>query len=30
VKDARRRAAESGGAGEPEVARYEVILDTMA
>lgn len=30
VKDARSRAAESGGAGEPQVERYEVILDTMA
>ena len=30
VKDARRRAAESGGAGEPQVERFEVILDTMA
>jgi heme-degrading monooxygenase HmoA len=30
VKDARRRAAETGGAGEPQVERFEVILDTMA
>ena len=30
VKDARSRAAASGGAGEPQVERYEVILDTMA
>jgi heme-degrading monooxygenase HmoA len=30
VKDARRRAAESGGAGGPQVERFEVILDTMA
>jgi heme-degrading monooxygenase HmoA len=30
VKDARRRAAESGAAGEPQVERFEVILDTMA
>jgi heme-degrading monooxygenase HmoA len=30
VKDARSRAAESGGAGEPQVERFEVILDTMA
>ena len=30
VKDARRRAAESGSAGEPQVERFEVILDTMA
>jgi heme-degrading monooxygenase HmoA len=29
VKDARRRAAETGGAGEPQVERFEVILDTM-
>jgi heme-degrading monooxygenase HmoA len=30
VKGARRRAAESGDAGEPQVERFEVILDTMA
>ena len=30
VKGARRRAAETGRAGEPQVARFEVILDTMA
>ena len=30
VKDARQRAAERGGAGEPRVERFEVILDTMA
>ena len=30
VKDARRRAAEGGGGGEPQVERFEVILDTMA
>jgi len=30
VKDARRRAAETGGAPEPQVERYEVVLDTMA
>ena len=30
VKDARRRAAESGAGGEPQVERFEVILDTMA
>jgi heme-degrading monooxygenase HmoA len=30
VQDARRRAAETGGAGEPQVERFEVILDTMA
>jgi heme-degrading monooxygenase HmoA len=29
VKDARERAAETGGAGEPRVERFEVILDTM-
>jgi heme-degrading monooxygenase HmoA len=30
VQDARTRAAETGGAGEPQVERFEVILDTMA
>jgi heme-degrading monooxygenase HmoA len=30
VKDARQRAAERGGGGEPQVERFEVILDTMA
>ncbi len=30
VEGARRRAAESGAAGEPQVERFEVILDTMA
>ena len=30
VKDARRRAAERGGAGDPQVERFEVVLDTMA
>jgi heme-degrading monooxygenase HmoA len=30
VSGARSRAAESGGAGEPQVERFEVILDTMA
>jgi heme-degrading monooxygenase HmoA len=30
VKDARQRAAETGGAGAPHVERFEVILDTMA
>jgi heme-degrading monooxygenase HmoA len=30
VKGARQRAAERGGAGEPQVERLEVILDTMA
>lgn len=30
VKDARSRAAEQGGAGEPQVERYEVLFDTMA
>ena len=31
VKDARSRAAETGGASaEPQVERYEVVLDTMA
>ena len=29
VKDARRRAAETGRAGEPEVEHYEVLLSTM-
>jgi heme-degrading monooxygenase HmoA len=29
VKDARQRAVETGGAGEPHVERFEVILDTM-
>ena len=30
VKDARKRAAEAGGAsGEPNVYRFEVALDTM-
>ncbi len=31
VKDARAKAAETGGASsEPQVERYEVVLDTMA
>ena len=30
VKGARQRAAEGGGGGEPQVERFEVILDTMA
>jgi heme-degrading monooxygenase HmoA len=30
VKDARQRAADTGGAGEPQVERFEVLLDTMA
>jgi heme-degrading monooxygenase HmoA len=30
VKDARRRAAETGGSGDPQIERFEVILDTMA
>ena len=30
VKGARQRAAETGRAGEPQVERFEVILDTMA
>lgn len=30
VQGARQRAAETGGAGEPQVERFEVILDTMA
>jgi heme-degrading monooxygenase HmoA len=30
VKDARSRAAESGGASTPQVERYEVLFDTMA
>ena len=31
VKDARARAAETGGAsGEPQVVRFEVVIDTMA
>jgi len=30
VKGARQRAAETGGAGEPQVERFEVLLDTMA
>jgi len=29
VKDARQRAADTGGAGEPQVERFEVIFDTM-
>jgi heme-degrading monooxygenase HmoA len=30
VKDSRRRAAEAGGAsGEPEVERFEVLIDTF-
>ena len=30
VKGARQRAADTGGAGEPQVERFEVLLDTMA
>jgi heme-degrading monooxygenase HmoA len=31
VKDARQRAADAGGAsGDPQVERFEVVLDTMA
>ena len=30
VKGARQRAAETGRAGEPQIERFEVILDTMA
>ena len=30
VTDSRRRAAETGGGGEPQVERFEVIIDTMA
>ena len=30
VKDARQRAADTGGAGEPQVERFEVVFDTMA
>jgi heme-degrading monooxygenase HmoA len=30
VKEARQRAADTGGAGEPQVERFEVLLDTMA
>jgi heme-degrading monooxygenase HmoA len=30
VQGARQRAAETGGAGEPQLERFEVILDTMA
>jgi len=30
VKDARRRAADTGGADEPQVERFEVVFDTMA
>ena len=30
VKDARRRAAETGRAKEPQVERFEVLFDTMA
>jgi len=30
VKGARQRAAETGRAGEPQVERFEVILDPMA
>jgi heme-degrading monooxygenase HmoA len=30
VKDARRRAAETGRAAEPQVERFEVLFDTMA
>jgi heme-degrading monooxygenase HmoA len=30
VKGARQRAAEGGGGGDPQVERFEVILDTMA
>jgi heme-degrading monooxygenase HmoA len=30
VKDARRRAAETGRAEEPQVERFEVLFDTMA
>jgi len=30
VKGARQRAADTGGAEEPQVERFEVVLDTMA
>ena len=30
VKDARQRAADDGGAAEPQVERFEVVFDTMA
>lgn len=30
VKDARKRAAETGHAPEPQVERFEVLFDTMA
>jgi heme-degrading monooxygenase HmoA len=30
VKEARQRAADTRGAGEPQVERFEVLLDTMA
>ena len=30
VMDARRRAAETGGGSEPQVERFEVVIDTMA
>ncbi len=31
VKDSRKAAADAGGAsGEPQVERYEVVIDTMA
>ena len=30
VKDARKRAAETGNAPEPQVERFEVLFDTMA
>jgi heme-degrading monooxygenase HmoA len=30
VKDARQRAADTGGGGEPQVERFEVLFDTMA
>jgi hypothetical protein len=30
VKSARERAASTGGSQEPQVERFEVIIDTMA